>query len=82
MTDHVLMEKSAQLLLLTFNRPEKKNALTLYATLASHINGANHNPEIRCLLQHALGDMFEFAVGQQAVAARRGNAARTHGAGG
>jgi enoyl-CoA hydratase/carnithine racemase len=60
MTEHVLMEKSAQLLVLTFNRPEKKNALTrdMYATLASHINSANDDAEIRCVLLQANGDMF------------------------
>jgi enoyl-CoA hydratase/carnithine racemase len=60
MTEHVLMEKSAQLLVLTLNRPEKKNALTrdMYATLASHIDGANGDPEIRCVLLQANGDMF------------------------
>jgi enoyl-CoA hydratase/carnithine racemase len=60
MTEHVLVEKSAQLLVLTLNRLEKKNALTraMYATLAAQINGANEDPDIRCVLLQANGDMF------------------------
>ena len=60
MTEHVLVEKSAQLLVLTLNRIDKKNALTraMYATLASHINAANEDPDIRCILLQANGDMF------------------------
>jgi enoyl-CoA hydratase/carnithine racemase len=60
MTEHVLVEKSAQLLVLTLNRPEKKNALTrdMYATLAAQIDNANGDPNVRCLLLQAHGDMF------------------------
>jgi enoyl-CoA hydratase/carnithine racemase len=60
MTNHVLVEKSAQLLVLTLNRTDKKNALTrdMYATLAAHIEAANDDPEIRCMLLQANGDMF------------------------
>jgi enoyl-CoA hydratase/carnithine racemase len=60
MTEHVLVEKSAQLLVLTLNRPEKKNALTsaMYASLAGAINAANDDPQIRCVLLQANGDMF------------------------
>jgi enoyl-CoA hydratase/carnithine racemase len=60
MKNHVLAEKTEQLLVLTLNRPEKKNALTrdMYATLATHINRANDDPDIRCILLQANGDMF------------------------
>jgi enoyl-CoA hydratase/carnithine racemase len=60
MTEHVLVEKSAPLLVLTLNRPEKKNALTrdMYATLAAEINSANSDPNVRCVLLQAQGDMF------------------------
>jgi len=60
MTEHILVEKSARLLVLTLNRPEKKNALTreMYATLATHVNRANDDPGIRCVLLQANGDMF------------------------
>jgi enoyl-CoA hydratase/carnithine racemase len=60
MTEPVLVEKSNQLLVLTLNRPEKKNALTrgMYQTLATQINDANSDADIRCILLQANGDMF------------------------
>ena len=60
MTEHVLVEKSDRLKVLTFNRPEKKNALTreMYAALATEINNANDDTNVRCILLQAHGDMF------------------------
>ncbi|MGO9933384.1 MAG: enoyl-CoA hydratase-related protein [Steroidobacteraceae bacterium] len=60
MTRHVLVEKAEKLLVLTLNRPDKKNALTraMYKTLATEIAGADADPEIRCILIMANGDMF------------------------
>jgi enoyl-CoA hydratase/carnithine racemase len=60
MTEPVLVEKSNQLLVLTLNRPEKKNALTrgMYQTLATQINDANSDAEVRCVVLQANGDMF------------------------
>jgi enoyl-CoA hydratase/carnithine racemase len=57
---HVLVEKSAKLLILTLNRPDKKNALTreMYKTLAVEISAADGDPNIRCILIKANGDMF------------------------
>jgi enoyl-CoA hydratase/carnithine racemase len=59
-TQHVLVEKSERLLVLTLNRPDKKNALTraMYKTLAAEIIGADADPAIRCILIMANGDMF------------------------
>jgi enoyl-CoA hydratase/carnithine racemase len=59
-TEHVLVEKSEKLLVLTLNRPDKKNALTraMYKTLATEISYADDDPNIRCILIMALGDMF------------------------
>jgi enoyl-CoA hydratase/carnithine racemase len=59
-TQHVLVEKSEKLLVLTLNRPDKKNALTraMYATLAGEISNADTDPDIRCILLKANGDMF------------------------
>jgi enoyl-CoA hydratase/carnithine racemase len=59
-TDHVLVEKSANVLALTLNRPDKKNALTraMYRTLADEIGAADTDPEVRCILIKANGDMF------------------------
>jgi enoyl-CoA hydratase/carnithine racemase len=58
--EHVLVEKSEKLLVLTLNRPDKKNALTraMYKTLATEIAAADGDPNIRCTLIKAQGDMF------------------------
>lgn len=60
MTQHVVVERSEKLLLLTLNRPDKKNALTraMYATLAAEISNADADPDVRCILIKANGDMF------------------------
>ena len=60
MTDHVIVEKSAKVLTLTLNRPDKKNALTraMYRTLADEITAADTDPQVRCVLIKANGDMF------------------------
>jgi enoyl-CoA hydratase/carnithine racemase len=59
-SEHVLVEKSAKILVLTLNRPDKKNALTraMYKTLATEIVNADTDPNIRCILIMAMGDMF------------------------
>jgi enoyl-CoA hydratase/carnithine racemase len=59
-TDHVLVEKVERLLILTLNRPDKKNALTraMYQTLATEITNADTDPNIRCILIQGNGDMF------------------------
>jgi enoyl-CoA hydratase/carnithine racemase len=56
----VLIEKTANVLVLTLNRPEKKNALTrsMYRTLAGEISNADADPKVRCVLILANGDMF------------------------
>lgn len=60
MTDHILSEKAGGVLTLTFNRPEKKNAITraMYQALADGIDGAEFDKEVRCILIQANGDMF------------------------
>ena len=60
MTQHVLVEKSEKILALTLNRPDKKNALTraMYKMLADEIAAADSDPNIRCILIKANGDMF------------------------
>jgi enoyl-CoA hydratase/carnithine racemase len=60
MTEHVLVEKAGGVLTLTLNRPEKKNALTgeMYAALGGAIDGAADDPDVRCVLIQANGDMF------------------------
>lgn len=60
MTEHVLIEKRDGVLTLTLNRPEKKNALTpeMYAAVGDAIDAAPDDPEVRCILIQANGDMF------------------------
>ena len=60
MAQHVLVEKAEKLLVLTLNRPEKKNALTraMYKILATEIANADADSDIRCILIMANGDMF------------------------
>ena len=60
MTEHVRSETSQGVLTLTLNRPEKKNALTraMYQTLADGIASAGGQPDVRCVLVQAEGDMF------------------------
>jgi enoyl-CoA hydratase/carnithine racemase len=60
MTEHVLIERSGGVLTLTFNRPEKKNALTtdMYAALTDALDGASADHEIRCVLIQGNGDSF------------------------
>jgi enoyl-CoA hydratase/carnithine racemase len=59
-TQHVVTEKADRILTLTLNRPDKKNALTraMYQTLATEIANADSDPNVRCILIKANGDMF------------------------
>lgn len=60
MSDHILIEKSGGVLTLTMNRPDKKNALTraMYQALGDAIDQAEFDPDVRCVLIQANGDMF------------------------
>jgi len=60
MTDHILIEKSAGVLTLTMNRPEKKNALTraMYQAMGDAIDQAELDKDVNCVLIQANGDMF------------------------
>ena len=60
MTDHILVEKSGGVLTLTFNRPDKKNAITgaMYRTLGDAIDQAEFDKDVRCILIQANGDIF------------------------
>jgi len=60
MTEHILIERSGGVLSLTLNRPEKKNALTahMYQRLASAIDDAANDPDVRCILIQGNGDSF------------------------
>ncbi|MBU1375942.1 MAG: enoyl-CoA hydratase/isomerase family protein [Alphaproteobacteria bacterium] len=60
MTDHILSAQADGVLTLTFNRPEKKNAITgaMYQALGDAIDGANADAGVRCILVQANGDSF------------------------
>jgi enoyl-CoA hydratase/carnithine racemase len=60
MTEHVIVEKSGGVLTLTLNRPDKKNALTaeMYGVLATAIDAAAEEDDVRCILLQANGDSF------------------------
>lgn len=56
----LVVEQQAQLLSLRFNRPERKNALSLamYAALADAITHANAHPDIRVILLSGTAEVF------------------------
>src|SRR5260221_14754003 len=56
----IVTERSGTVLDVSFNRPAKKNALTMsmYATLADLLNDAVKDDGIRVVLLHGAGDAF------------------------
>lgn len=60
MSDHVLTELRGHVLRITWNRPEKKNALTgaMYAAFAQALAGAVSDPAVRVVLVSGAGDAF------------------------
>lgn len=77
MEQHVLTEKVDGVLTLTLNRPEKKNALTraMYKALGDAIDLSAHDPDVRCVLIQAEGDMFSAGNDIGDFAARSADAA-------
>ncbi|MGE0221864.1 MAG: enoyl-CoA hydratase [Acetobacteraceae bacterium] len=60
MTDDVVINRSAGVLEIAFNRPEKKNALTraMYAAVVEAFASADADPAIRVILLTGTGDTF------------------------
>ncbi len=60
MSDHIKITKSAGILTLILDRPEKKNALTdaMYKALADAIEAARTDAEVRVMLLRSEGAMF------------------------
>ena len=56
----IVTERSGNILTIQFNRPEKKNALTMnmYETMAELLNAAARDDAIRVVLLHGAGDSF------------------------
>ena len=80
MTDHLLQHVEDGVMTLTFNRPDKKNALTdqMYQALGDALASAARNDAVRAILFLSAGDSFtagndlaDFA--QQAETTRRRN---------
>jgi enoyl-CoA hydratase/carnithine racemase len=60
MSDDVLIDEAGGVLTLTFNRPDRKNAMTraMYRTMAEAIEQANDERRIRAILFQANGESF------------------------
>jgi enoyl-CoA hydratase/carnithine racemase len=60
LTDQIIQGREAGVLVLTLNRPAKKNALTseMYRALADAMEAAEGDPEIRVVLFKGAGDCF------------------------
>ena len=56
----IVTERLENILRIQFNRPEKKNAMTLnmYSTVAELLNAAAKDDETRVVLLHGAGDEF------------------------
>ena len=56
----IVTERSAHILRIQLNRPEKKNAMTsaMQITLADLLNDAAKDDQIRVVLWHGAGDLF------------------------
>ncbi len=60
MTDDILTKIENRVLTITFNRPDKKNAITaaMYQKMADAMADANGNDDVRAILFNANGDAF------------------------
>jgi enoyl-CoA hydratase/carnithine racemase len=60
MADEILNERDGPVLVLTINRPAKKNALTraMYSALADGLEEAERDPSVRAVVLQGAGDCF------------------------
>jgi enoyl-CoA hydratase/carnithine racemase len=58
--EEIITELSSNVLRIQFNRPSKKNAMTvaMYAALAEEFDRADNNDDVRAVLVHGPGDSF------------------------
>jgi enoyl-CoA hydratase/carnithine racemase len=58
--EEIITELSGNVLSVQFNRPSKKNAMTvaMYAALAEELDRADQNDDVRVVLVHGAGDSF------------------------
>ena len=62
--DKVIVQKEGNVLLMGFNRPEKRNAfdLDMYWAIAYAYGQLNNDPDLRCGLLYAVGDHFSSGI--------------------
>ena len=60
MSEHIGVRREGPVLVIRFERPEKKNAITraMYAAMASALEEADRDPSVRAVLFTAAGDVF------------------------
>ncbi len=60
MTDHVKVERDGKVMVVTLDRPDKKNALTvaMYRKIADSLIEADNDPSVRALVLTGTGDYF------------------------
>ncbi|WP_262694839.1 enoyl-CoA hydratase [Kordiimonas aquimaris] len=60
MSDHILVSVEDRIMTITFNRPEKKNAITsaMYGAMADALLDANGRDDVRTIMFTANGDAF------------------------
>lgn len=75
MTDHVTVAQADGVLTLTFNRADKKNAITdaMYGVLADSLLQAERDPAVRVVLFQAEGDAFTAGNDLMDFAAQNAN---------
>jgi enoyl-CoA hydratase/carnithine racemase len=58
--EEIITELSGNVLRIQFNRPSKKNAMTvaMYTALAEELDRADQNDDVRVVLMHGAGDSF------------------------
>src|SRR4051794_9043979 len=80
-TDEVLIERNGAVLVITWNRPAKKNALTraMYAGAAQALTAAETDPTVRCVLLQGAGDAFTAGNDLGDFAAANRGEANDHG---
>ena len=71
MSEKVMVSRDGAILRLTFNRPEKKNALdrASYSALIGALEGASHDPDVRVVLFDGAGG--DFTAGNDLADFRR-----------
>jgi enoyl-CoA hydratase/carnithine racemase len=80
-TDEVLIERDGGVLVITWNRPAKKNALTraMYGAAAQALTEAETDPTVRCVLIQGAGDAFTAGNDLGDFAAANRGEANDHG---